>query len=495
MIPSPRSRRIASLWLVTATAALLGYAVFLSRHASFAVGGADSSGYANAAKAVTRRTLVVPIADLDRFDLPASFGNVFTPLGYVLLPGGRTMAPMYPVGFPLHFALAGSLFGWEKAPYLVSPLAAVLCVILMYALGRELGLSGWLAAGGAVLLASCPVFVFQAVQPMSDVTATLWILAAVFASLKAHRDRRWAAAAGFAAGVSVLVRPLDLLVLLPLALALPLDRRRLVLFVLGGIPPAALFFAYNNACFGSPFETGYSMTGHWHAFGFAYFPTHFPNYLRWTAQIVTPVVFLGWLALPFDRHQPGRVRALLGTWFAVFLLVYSCYLPGEAWWYTRFLLPGVPAVILAFLLILHDVAVAAYGLGRQRVIAGGVAAIVLFAVLGFDHAKKWNALDLWKEQAIFPRACLWAAARLPAGAVVISSELSGALRYYTRLQPARWEYLTGESFGMLRERISSKRARLFALLRNYEIAPARPHLPGNWLHVADLDDASLWALE
>ena len=78
------SRRLrVSLALVVATAALLGYYVFLFRNTCFAVGGSDSSGYANAAKGLWQGSLVVPIEALERFDLPASFGSVFTPLGYV----------------------------------------------------------------------------------------------------------------------------------------------------------------------------------------------------------------------------------------------------------------------------------------------------------------------------------------------------------------------------------------------------------------------------
>jgi 4-amino-4-deoxy-L-arabinose transferase-like glycosyltransferase len=480
---------------VTAIAALSLYGVYLYRHTCFAVGGSDSSGYANAARGFAQGELVVPIEGLSRFDLPASFGSIFTPLGYVLLPGHRTTAPMYPIGFPLHLALAGTLFGWEKAPYLVSPLAAIFCLIIMYAAGRELGLSRWAAVGGALLLASCPTFVFQAVQPMSDVTATFWTLVAVLAALKAREDRRWAAVAGFALGIAVLVRPLDVLLLLPLTLALPLGRRGLALFLLGGVLPAAFLFAYNNACFGSPFESGYSMTGHWGRFRLAYFPSHFSNYVRWTSSVLTPLVCLGWLALPFARRTPGRDRAFLFTWFASFLLAYSFYQPADQWWYTRFLLPGMPAIILAFLLVVRDLALASSGFVRQGMAVAAVIAVALATALGFRNAKSWSALDIWRGQAAFPRACLLAAERLPVGALVVSSDLSGALRYYTKLQPVRWDVLTGDSFGELRERAAVKGAHLFALLRNYEILMAKPHLPGNWTHLADLEDVSLWALE
>ncbi len=31
------------------------------------------------------------------------------------------MSPLYPIGFPLHLALAALIGGWAKAPFLVSP--------------------------------------------------------------------------------------------------------------------------------------------------------------------------------------------------------------------------------------------------------------------------------------------------------------------------------------------------------------------------------------
>ncbi len=79
--------------------------------------------------------------------------------------------------------------GWELGPYLVSPIAALLVLVLVFLVGRELGLPrGW-AAAAAVVLAACPVFVFQAIQPMSDVVATAWCLAAIFAALRSRARR------------------------------------------------------------------------------------------------------------------------------------------------------------------------------------------------------------------------------------------------------------------------------------------------------------------
>ncbi len=73
------------------------------------------------------------------------------------------------------------------------------------------GSPGGPRAGASAILAACPVFVFQAIQPMSDVVATFWVLAAVLCALLSRDDRRWALAAGFCFGAAVLVRPSNVL--------------------------------------------------------------------------------------------------------------------------------------------------------------------------------------------------------------------------------------------------------------------------------------------
>ena len=49
-------------------------------------------------------------------------------------PRPCTLAPTYPVGYPFHMAGAALIFGWKYGPFLVSPLAAVLSLVLIYLL-------------------------------------------------------------------------------------------------------------------------------------------------------------------------------------------------------------------------------------------------------------------------------------------------------------------------------------------------------------------------
>ncbi len=497
LVSRKRAFRPGAALLLAAVAGLAVYGIYLYRHTCFAVGGSDSSGYANAARALVKGPLVSPIPALERFGLEGSDASAFTPLGYVLLEGSN-LAPMYPMGFPLHVAAAARLAGWEVGPYLVSPVAALIVLLLVFLVGRELGLPhGW-AAAAAVLLAACPVFVFQAIQPMSDLVATAWCLAAIFASLRSRRDVRWAAAAGFALGVAILVRPLDVLVAVPLLFALPPNRRAWSYFVLGGLPCAVALFSYNIACFGSPFRTGYGLYGLLRHFAWSNLPVRLPRYVLWTAQMLTRVVCLGWAASMGDRRIPGRHRALLFTWFGTFLLAYSFYEPADAWWYTRFLLPGLPAVPLGFLLVVRDLhrRVASWSDFWSRVtVVAAALAVALIARDGFRSARRLGVLEMHRMQKDFPDGCLRAAREFPPGALVLSREMSGALRYYTALTPVRWDVLDPGRFRALRAQTEPAGGRWFALLMKYEVPHAVTRVPGPWTFMGESGSVTLWRLE
>ena len=88
---------------------------------------------------------------------------------------------------------------------------------LTFVIGRRLD-DGVTGACAAVLLACSPIFLYQAVQPMSDVpAAALWMasLAAV-----ARSGRRGPIVGGMCASLAVLMRANIALIVLPLAFLL-----------------------------------------------------------------------------------------------------------------------------------------------------------------------------------------------------------------------------------------------------------------------------------
>lgn len=476
---------------------LIGYALFLHHHTVFSVGGSDSSGYVNSARLLASGRVTEPIRGLRELGLSAEFTRVFVPLGYVPAAKPGDMAPSYPPGLPAHMALAALLGGWERAPFFVNPIAALACLVLLYFLGRELRLPRLLALAGPALLACSPAFVFLAVQPMSDVLATAWALAAVFCAYRAGRSRPalWSAGAGVAFAVGVLVRPTNLLVLLPVVIALPLRAKTWLSFAFAGAPFALLLVGYNRAAFGDATTSGYGaiLSG-----GMAWenFPARARHYSYWLIRLSSPLLPLGWAALTADRRAPARDRAILLSWFGAFFLFYSFYGPYDAWWYTRFLLPGLPAMILGALVVARDLF---FDGERQRAPRAAVAAATLLIALagaaGVWFIQRGSVHKIYKGERIYPRACAAAERRVPPDGIVLSMQMSGALHYYTGLTYAMWNWLEVDQFALLRTSTESRGRRWFALLAPFEVEEVRKLHSAGWREIDRTADIALWELD
>jgi hypothetical protein len=477
-------------------ALFLAYALVLFHHTVFAAGGSDSSGYLNAARLLSEGRAVTRIRGLERLALGPEFAETFIPLGFTPGPRPGTMAPSYPPGLPLHMALAALLGGWGRAPFFVSPIAALVCLLLIYRLGRDVGLPPALALAGSALLGFFPTFVFQAVQPMSDVVATAWALAAVCAAYRARAlsSALWAAAAGAAFGMGILIRPTNALVLAPLLLALPLRGKTWVAFAAGGAAFGAFQLGYGAAAFGGPWKTGYQSLL---AEGLAWsnLPARARHYALWTARLFSPLVPLGWIALAADRRALLRNRAVLLTWFAAFFLFYAFYAPYEAWWYTRFLLPAYPALIVGSLVAARDLVVGFSQPARTWRMAAIALLVAVALAVEIRYVTKERVHEFYKGERFYPEACAMARRLLPANAIVVSMQMSGALHYYTDVQYAMWNWMDAHRFAVLRISTESRGFRWYSLLAPFEVPEVEKIAPGlEWREVGRVEDVSLQEL-
>src|SRR5215471_16920471 len=453
---------------------LAAYGVFLVRHSAFAVGGADSSGYLNTARRMRQGTLVALPRSLDRLELPDPQAVACIPLGFVTGPRPGTMAPLYPAGFPAHLLAAAMLAGWSIGPYLVSPLAAVVSLLLCYRLGRELGLSVMASGAAAAVLAVWPVFLFQALQPMSDVVGMLWCVAAILFARRARTRAAWALAAGAALGIAVLVRPTNALLLVPLAFALPLRRRPLWLFAAGAAPFALMLAIYNQRCYGNFARSGYGVIGLSEAFAWSHFPPRFAYYAGHLQETLAYILPIAWLALLVDRKTPLRDRALLICWFTVFFGFFCFYGPYESFIFVRFLLPGIPALILGAALVIQHWGSAP---GALRFVPAAILLVVI--AVEVRTTRRLGVLGVIGGQSAYPEACRWAETQLPPRAVLLSAQASGALEYYTDVTYLRYDWLDPESFG----RLQKVPGEWFALLFSNEAEDFHKHVPDRWIQV------------
>ncbi len=472
---------------------LAGYGGFLLRYTSFSVGGSDSSGYLNTARRLVSGTLVSRPRTLVRFGLPDELLQIFIPLGFVEGPRPGTMAPYYPSGFPAHMAAAALLLGWERGPFLVSPFATLFSLPLFYLLARELSLTRAWAAAATAVFAAWPVLIGQAIQPMSDATATFWGLAAVLCAVKARRRTAWALVAGSALGIAILVRPTNILLAIPLAFALPMALRALGLFLTGGIPVAAALAFYDLHCYGNPLQTGYGKTGLLGPFALRNFPPRFRHYGGWILRSLTPLIPIAWIGVAADRRAAWRDRALLISWFASYFLFYCFYEPYDSFWFVRFLLPAAPGLVLGAVLAVRDLA---ERLSRPRMTGPVSIALLLLVLLVEGRAvRRVGILGMAEGESIYPRICAWAARSLPADAVVLSMAASGALEYYTSLSYARYDWIQREQFPQLRASFERRGGRVYALLFPFEVEDLARRLPGRWKKLGVLRDVTLGELE
>jgi hypothetical protein len=479
--------------------ALAAYGVVLVHYASRSAAAADISGYLNHAKALARGELVRPIRAAARLGLDDVPPLVLVPLGFVNGPRSGTMVPLYPPGLPLHMAAFAALAGWDTGPFLVSPLFAVLGLVAFYLLARELALSRFEALAGALVLALQPAYVFLSLLAMSDIVSSTWVTLAVLAALRARRQPNWAIASGAAFAVACLVRPTNGLLLLPLALAVPWVPAVLLRFALGAAPGFAFLLGFNQLAHGHPLRTGYGEVGGQFSLGF--FRERWNFYTHWLGKTFTPLVPLAWLGVVASRNTSWRDRLLLLVWFGTYFVFFCFYFHHDAWWYLRFLLPGFPPLIVGAILAArwcwHELELrlrlARLGWTSLNLVPILVLALVLGREVSVGVSKQ--LFDMAESETIYPRACRYAAERLPARSIVLSFLMSGVLEYYTDLPYLRFDTMERRMAKRILRRTQAQGYRWYALVHPLELDTFQHRDLGQWKQIAAPANALLFELD
>jgi hypothetical protein len=475
-------------------AALAWYGWFtFSRSAAWA-GGADSSGYLNAARLLSRGTLHVPQRGFGGA-LPGSLSPLtYVPLGFDPSGSGQ-MVPLYPLGLPMLFAAGSTVFGWSAGPHLMVWLHLVAAVLLMRCLGRIFGLEeGW-AWTGALILAASPLFLFSAIQPMSDVPALVWCLAGIVLAWKSRQRPALALLSGIACSVAVLIRPTDLMLALPLVPALGRSTRRWLALVVGAAPGAIFLGLTNQALFGHVLATGYFDVGGW--FGWSFVLPTAGNYLRWLPVALTPAVLLACAAPLALRRRPfGAERLVLLSWAGVFLSFYLFYyFTHETWWYLRFLLPAFPPLIVGSLRVARKLLRLLPSHSRRW--AGGLAVLAIPG-WGFFWCQQLSVFAVNSDELRYYEVVRWVSDRLSPDTVVIGMQMGGALIYYDRESRVlvRWDASTAADLGRIRSAASAAGRPIFAVLFPFEEKGVFGRTAGwKWRKTETVHDVGIWQLQ
>jgi Dolichyl-phosphate-mannose-protein mannosyltransferase len=464
-----RQRRPALHRMAVGAVVVMAVGLFLTGvvYGVRAAAASDTSGYVSQSALWVQGTLRIDQSYAKPFQWPNAL-QTFAPLGY-RIGAGDAMVPTYAPGLPLLMA-AGRLVS-PCGPYLVGPICGALLVIFTFILGRRL-LGTAQATVAATLVVCSPLVVFMTLTPMADVpTAAFWTGALALAVPGSPRS---ALAAGVLTGLAVLVRPnLVPLAIFPWLLTIVRLRElapiavRTALFAIGSVP-AALFVGWvNNLLYGSPFTSGYGDLSPGFSLDYAW--TNVRQYAAWWWESQGPLAFLCLVALFRRRPCMGREIAVVVAFGVVLELLYLFYTPFSAWWFLRFLLPGVP---LAFLLCADAVDWAARGSATVR-----IAALAAFLFVALTYAVRFA--DLHEVTAIglgdqrYVESAMYIADHTPPDAVIVSMQHSGSIRYHAGRLTLRWDWMDAEWLDRAIAALHERGAPTFLLLEKWEEAEFR----------------------
>jgi dolichyl-phosphate-mannose-protein mannosyltransferase len=414
-------------------------ALLAVRYGIFVAGGSDAYGYVSEAALWARGQLIVPepLAPIGR-----ELGIITATLGYrpALVPDASV--PTYAPGYPMLMALATKVAG-DAAVFFVVPLCAALVVLMTYLIGARFAgpRTGFLAA---VLLACSPMFLFESLEPMSDVPVTMWFLVAWWLLL--HERPARMLAAGLATSGAMLTRP-NLAPLAGVLLFVALRRRprviRGLLFGLGTVPGVLAVAAINRYLYGTASMSGYGSLRE--LFDWANVVPNLQRYPVWLVQLHTPAILIALAAPLVARREPEADRAiddprLVALWMIAFgfalLVEYLLYGVFEDWPYLRFLLPVIP---LLFVLASNICIIA---LQRMPTAIRGAAVFTICVLLGTWYFKKGDELGVYKigfSERRYVSVGQYLEHALPPEAVVFSVIQSGSVRLYGKHMTLRWD--------------------------------------------------------
>jgi hypothetical protein len=354
------------------------------------------------------------------------------PMGYIAV-GDRAL-PQYPPGYPLLLAL----FGFVGLEFYVTPMVGVLSCVFVFLIARDLT-KPWIAALFTLIWAVCPIVAFGAMAVMSDLVATTCVLGAYY-----FYRRKWLFVSALFFGLGVAVRPTNVL-LLP-ALAIPLWRdRQLIRYVLLLAIPAAVYGYYNYRVFGAPWTTGYSDFSS-DLLAETFVP-HLIGYTQKTLVQFSPLLLL--LALG-TLLKPNAEKLCWAAGLAIFFVFYSFWRHGDAtWWWSRFLLPAYPGLLMLAACGLHEFLLSAERSPAAWKSGVRIVLLVLVALLPaylFSYGytkntwKRKKALDYYKVTRAVEKI-------VPEGSYVGSVEFAGAIQVYSeKVKPFVTVITTSDTF-------------------------------------------------
>ncbi len=209
-------------------------------------------------------------------------------------------------------------------------------------------------------------------------------------------------------------------------------------FAIAAASGAIAIAVINARLYGSPLTSGYDMTD---AYLWSYVLPNIRRYGWWLLSVETPFAIGGFavLALPSARFWPTQDsrRGALAAWRRrpVDLLSYVFYVPWDAWWYLRFLLPAWPAMTLGA----ASIVAAAYRSSVPALRGAAMVALAAIGVSGVTQAVRRDAFGTARGEAKYIEVARTVESLTGPDDVVIAAQHSGSIRYYAGRLTVRWD--------------------------------------------------------
>jgi len=385
------------------------------------------------------------------------------PLGYRPVSPDGTIVPTSPAGLPIVMALFLAVLG-DNGPFYVVPLFGALCVGLTYLLGQEATGSRGVGALASLLLVVSPVFLTYVMVPMSDVpSAAGWTLVCLLVL------KQRSMAAGWAAGLTLLIWPnLFLLALLPLV-AWKADPGTLLMRYAKGLAPAIIaIMALNTYLYDGPLTFGSG--GIFEAYALSSLPANAVNYIRWMLETQTPLILLALVPLFVrgalaDDRSGFAPRACLAALVALTFISYLFYAVFDHWFYLRFLLPAYPAL---FVLMAAAIFAMARKLPAETRVPAAALACAVMMLYGLKVGRDAGIFRQAAYEQRHVRAAAEVAAHTPESAMVFSVQHSGSIRYYANRTTLRYDWLPADELDTAVRELTAKGHPAFLVVDDWE---------------------------
>lgn len=442
------------------------------------VGGADSAGYL--AQAQRWRTGQMHSA------VPLTVPGLREPvwaqsaLGFRPGPEPGVVVPTYPPGLPWLEAVAQTIGGDTAAVRVLPLLAAVAALLGLVLVARPLvGLAGTSVV--VVALASSAPFLYQALQPMSDVPALAgWLLAL---GLAARSTRRSLVAAALAVFIVITVRPNLAPLVVPVcwqALGAPARNWRRASVIAVSAAAAVLVVAVIQFwLYGSPMQSGYGRGSE--LFALEHVRPNLERYRIWlTEAFAFPGLALagaGTVALAWASIRRAALRPAL-LMVAMTVALYLVYIPFDSWTYLRFILIAIalaPLGMARLVTATHDRLPASLRLPLT------IALTLIVSLPNLQVAQAAGVFAVRRAESRYRLAGRFVRDALPADTVLLAGQHSASAPYYSERPVLRADLIDADDLDAI-ERWAKESGRTLAIVLDADEAQ---RLRSGW-HTASL---------